>query len=282
MELNGKVAVVTGGGSGIGRALAVEMAGRGCAVAVVDVNGALAELTSKSAGRQCAAFEVDVADAEAMWALAEAVVERFGQVDVVVNNAGIARRPTPVSEADLSSPHPVMDQVRRLVDVNVLGVVHGTYAFLPRLLERPQAHIANVASEAALAAVWGETDYVMTKFAVRGFTEALQMELVGTSVGVTLVCPGGTRTSIMSNSPFVGDDIRDRLQAKFERTPGMMTPEKAATRIADAIVRNRSRALLHPSAHLMSGLGRLLPGSYPRLVGPAMRGFIKKATDLGV
>ena len=170
--------MITGAGSGIGRALAVELGQRGAIVVAVDIADAQVSETAAAVvarGGQASAYVVDVSDAGEVWKLADEIRARHGGADIVVNNAAIAGEFKTMAEQVATHGPGVADRIRRLTDVNLLGVAYGTAAFLPQLLERPTGVIVNVASEAGIVPYPGCAPYSMTKFGVRGFTEALQM-----------------------------------------------------------------------------------------------------------
>ena len=192
MKFVGSTAVVTGAGSGIGRSLARLLAERGATVHVVDVNRSAAETTATEIGGT--AHTVDVTDAEAVERLA-ADVFRAGPLDLLFNNAGIGHAGAVVDTT--------LDDWRALIDVNLMGVVHGLHAFLPRLLaqDRP-AHIMNTASMAGLVPAAGLAAYSATKAAVVALTDALDIELIGTPVRVSALCPGVIDTAIVGTSRY--------------------------------------------------------------------------------
>lgn len=269
-SLTGRIAVVTGAGSGIGRGTAVELARRGADVALVDVDRAGMDETAgmiEALGRGVSGHEVDVADRQRMAALPDEVVAAHGAVDVVVNNAGVAVSHT-VANMEL-------EDFDWIMGVNFWGMVYGTRFFLPHLLARDQAHIVNVSSVFGLIGVPGVSSYCATKFAVRGFTESLRGELRGTSVGVTSVHPGGVATPIAARARFresINPDITsaDEAARRFKEV-ARTTPEKAGRLIADAIARNRPRLLIGLDARIIDRLQRLAPVRYLALVDRLMR-----------
>ena len=269
--LNNKVAVITGAGSGIGQAAAVRLARAGATVAVCDLNRDSAGTTVEQiadAGGNATAHVVDVSSEAQMRQLVDEVLNQHGQVDAVVNNAGIVLKPTPTVELNL-------EDFRRMVDINFWGVVYGSLFFLPHLLARPNASLVNVASNAALLAYGRMAPYSSSKFAVRGFTEALRMELRRTGVRVTLVCPGATRTSIMANSPVMDANTRDSMQRQLDqawaRPVGVV-----AEAITKAICHGKPRALTGIDSKVLDRLARWFPGRYSRLLGPAVDMFLDK------
>jgi short-subunit dehydrogenase len=262
-HLAGRVAVVTGAASGIGRAVAVELAGRGCALALVDVNeGGLAETADRvrAAGRKVSVHVADVADRARMERLPAEVLAEHGHVHVVVNNAGVAVSGRLVDQS--------LDDFAWIVGINFWGVVYGCKLFLPQLLREDEGHIVNLSSLFGLLGVPTQVSYNATKYAVRGISEALISELSGTRVGVTSVHPGGIRTNIVrsarASTPKDAEDNRNSVDL-FERFA--MAPEKAARKIVRAIERNQARVRIGFESYLTDWLKRLAPVTVQRLVG---------------
>ena len=213
----GKVAVVTGAGSGIGQALAIELARSGARVAISDVNTeglAATEERLKAIGAQVKADRLDVTEREAFELYADAVKEHFGKVNQIYNNAGIAF----AGDIEVS---PFKD-IEKVMDVDFWGVVNGTKVFLPHLVESGDGHVINISSVFGLFSVPGQAAYNAAKFAVRGFTEALRQEMTaaGHPVKVTTVHPGGIKTNIARNMTTVegrgqariGEDLRQEAR----------------------------------------------------------------------
>jgi short-subunit dehydrogenase len=253
------VAVVTGAGSGIGRALARQLAVASSALALADIDGAGLEQTAASLserGVQLTTHIVDVSDESAMRALAEEVMTRHGRATLLINNAGVALhgRFEEISLADL----------RWLMGINFWGVVYGVKYFLPILKKEPRAHIVNISSVFGIVAPAGQSAYSASKFAVRGFTEALRHELEGTSVFVSCVHPGGIRTPIArrarlgANTPPTS---RDESVARFDRLTSTM-PDVAATRILEGVESREPRILIGRDARQIDLLQRLRPATY--------------------
>jgi NAD(P)-dependent dehydrogenase (short-subunit alcohol dehydrogenase family) len=259
-----RVVVVTGAASGIGRALACALAAEGCRLALADVDPAgLAETARIAAAGGSLTEVLDVADREAVHRFAARVRAHFGAVHVVVNNAGVT-----VSQA-IRDTSP--EDFAWLMGVNFWGVVHGTQAFLPHLMEVDEAAIVNVSSVFGLVGFPFQGAYCASKFAVRGFTEALRAELAATHVTVVCVHPGGVRTDILRKARFYADATGEVDQARavalFEQL-ARTTPESAARRIVDGIRRSRPRVLIGPDARLFDLVQRLLPGHFLRALRP--------------
>lgn len=263
-NFSGKVAVITGAGSGIGRALAVQLAERGCIVAVSDINQEGLEGTRKlleAAGAVCSTHVVDVADRASVEDFAADVVREHGAAHLLINNAGV----TLVDRAE----HVKYEDFEWILNINFWGVVHGTKSFLPYMRQVDEAHIVNVSSLFGLVAMPLQTSYNASKFAVRGFTEGLKMELAGSAIGVSCVHPGGIKTSIGKNSR-VGDDAlsgsKEQLVADFEKA-ARTTPEKAASVIIRGIEKKKRRILIGGDAKFVDFVARLFPGSYEKILG---------------
>lgn len=263
----GRVAVVTGAGSGIGRALAVDLAGRGARLALSDVDqdGLAGTVAGLGGGAQVRSDALDVTDRGAVLAYAEDVAGQFGRVNQVYNNAGIA-----FAGDVLTSTY---EEIERVVDVDFWGVVNGTKAFLPHLVASGDGHVVNVSSVFGLLAVPSQSAYNAAKFAVRGFTESLRQEmLVGRHpVRVTCVHPGGVRTGIARNAAR-GDGYRDGAATeRFERTMLRLAPADAASTILRGVARNRARVLVGNDARLLDLAVRLVASGYQRPLAFATR-----------
>jgi short-subunit dehydrogenase len=253
--IEGRVAVVTGAGSGIGRATALELASRGCALALVDVDERGLGATQLEVERRATKATVHVADVssrERMAALPDEVAAQHGACHILVNNAGVLSVGRFADET--------LDDVGWIVGINIFGVVHGCHFFLPLLQEADEAHIVNVSSMAAFVGIPQNATYSLTKGAIRSFTEALRAELVGTNVGVSTLFPGAVGTDIMERARGAQ---AERLAA-FGRTaiaPYLRRPPEAAARqIVRAIERDKARVLLGPDARTLDVVTRVLPG----------------------
>jgi short-subunit dehydrogenase len=270
MRYAGKTAVVTGAGSGIGRALACELAERGAQLAISDVNiTSVAETAAlcEKAGARVRHYELDVADRQAVLDHADAVAGEFGHVNLVVNNAGVGLKANVV---DMS-----WEDLDWLMGINFWGVVQGSKAFLPALIASGDGHLVNISSVFGFVGIPTQSAYNAAKFAVRGFTEALRQEMLiaGYPVGVSCVHPGGIRTNIARDarsSDPVSDAQRERQAADFERA-ARTTPEQAARKILRGVDRRKPRILVGPDAYVIAAAPRLLGAGYQRLTAAAFR-----------
>jgi NADP-dependent 3-hydroxy acid dehydrogenase YdfG len=263
----GKVAVVTGAGSGIGQALALELGRSGAKVAISDVDTeglAQTEAQLKAIGVHVKADRLDVTEREAFLAYADAVAEHFGKVNQIYNNAGIAFS----GDVEVSQ----FKDIERVMDVDFWGVVNGTKAFLPHLIASGDGHVINVSSLFGLMAVPGQAAYNSAKFAVRGFTEALRQEMVlaGHPVGVTTVHPGGIKTAIARNATAAEGLDANELAKMFDKRLAHTSPKRAAEIILEAVRKNKARVLVGADAKALDLLVRLTGSGYQRIVGLSM------------
>jgi NAD(P)-dependent dehydrogenase (short-subunit alcohol dehydrogenase family) len=262
--LKDKVVVITGAGSGIGRALAVEVARRGALVAISDVDEAglaeTVELVKAAGAPEVRADRLDVSDRAAFATYAAAVAEQFGRVNVVVNNAGV----TLTGHFEEVS----YDDFEWIMGINFWGVVTGTKEFLPHLIASGDGHVVNISSLFGLVSMPGQSTYNASKYAVRGFTEALREEMLvdGHPVGVTCVHPGGIRTGISRNGRKTEGVDGPAVDDLFEKKLARMSPEKAASVIVDGILKNRARVLVGLDAHLIHHAAKLLGSRYQDVV----------------
>ncbi|WP_291048893.1 SDR family NAD(P)-dependent oxidoreductase [Herbiconiux sp.] len=260
----GKVAVVTGAGSGIGRALAHALGAAGARVAISDVNPAnlaTVEAELRAERIDVHALPLDVSDRAAFAAYAEAVSQHFGVVHQLYNNAGIGASSRPL----VDTSYEIID---RVLAVNLGGVITGTKEFLPRLIASGDGHLINVSSLNGIMAQPRLAAYVTSKFAVRGFTEAVRSELIrlGAPVKVTVIHPGGVRTSIAEIPASATVSAVERRQAEVYNTKLFrMTAEDAAARILKAVAAGKGRLRLGQTV-AVDRLVRAFPQSYPRVV----------------
>jgi short-subunit dehydrogenase len=268
VKVAGKVVTVVGGGNGIGRSVVLELLGRGAPVAAVDLRQESLEETADlaAAGNRLATFQVDITDRAAVATLPEQVTTAFGNVDGLVNVAGIIQPFVELAEIDYAA-------IERVLDVNLYGTLHTTKAFLPHLLERPVAHIANVSSMGGFLPVPGQTMYGASKAAVRLMTEGLYAELLETNVGVSVIFPGAVRTGITTNS---GVDLSRMSAATSEAGSGrtMTEPDDAARMIVDGIEAGRLHVYVGRDARMMSIANRLAPRRSTHLIQRQMKDLL--------
>jgi len=268
-NFQGKVAAITGAGSGIGRALAIELAQRGCALALADLDPqrlAETQALAQAEGARATAATVDVANRQAVFDWAAQCRAGHGKVNLVFNNAGVAL----TSFAEATAPA----DFEWLMGINFWGVVHGTQAFMPHLRASGEGHVINISSLFGIMAMPTQSAYNASKFAVRGFTEALRMELnlAGAPVSATCVHPGGVATNIAMAGrvdPAVERVSGMDAQAQRERAHRMIqvtTPQSAARQILAGVQRNARRVVVGPDAKLMDIWTRLLGSWYQPLV----------------
>ena len=262
--LNDKVVVITGAGSGIGRALAVNCAKRGSLLAISDVDEAglaeTVELVKQAGAKEVRSDRLDVADRAAFQTYAAAVAEQFGRVNVVVNNAGVALA------GDLNDlSYEDMDWI---IGVNFWGVVHGTKEFLPHLIASGDGHVVNLSSLFGLLAMPGQSAYNATKFAVRGMTEALREEMLiaGHNVGVTAVHPGGIKTAIARNARVSQHEDKAATAKLFDEKLARMSPERAAEIIVKGILKNQARVLVGLDAHALHNFQKFTGSRYEDVI----------------
>jgi NAD(P)-dependent dehydrogenase (short-subunit alcohol dehydrogenase family) len=249
MNPAGKVVVVTGAGSGMGREIALELLRRGARVAAVDINETtLGETVALAPGgaEAIATFVLNITDRAAVEALPQAVVERFGAVDGIINCAGIIQPFVRLNDLDYSA-------IDRVMDVNFRGTLYMTKTFLPWLLKRPEAHVVNISSMGGFMPVPGQTIYGASKAAVKLLTEGLHSELAQTSVRVTVVFPGAVATNITANSGVV---VPTGTGGKEYKT---LAADKAARIILDGMAQNQFRVLVGSDAKMLDRLYRLHP-----------------------
>ena len=271
-DFSGRVAAITGAGSGIGQALAVNLARRGAHLALCDIDEAgLADTVSRCEGYgiKITSRHVDVADRAAVEAWAERVVADHGKVNLIINNAGVALGATIESMS--------YEDFEWLMNINFWGVVYGTKAFLPHLKASGEGHVVNLSSVFGLISVPTQAAYNAAKFAVRGFTDTLRMELEieGAPVSVTTVHPGGIKTNIARNAR-VNESVTgisgdpEKARAEMERV-FVTSPDKAARQILAAVQRGRRRALIGPDAKVIDFVSRLPAVLYQTLLARGAR-----------
>lgn len=253
-NLNGRVAVITGAANGIGRAIARQLHRQGCHLALVDQDEAALEqlrqeLQAAGGPQRTTAHIADVGDRARMQALAPEVARAHGAIHVLVNSAGVAH--------EAAFAQMTLDDWDRIIGANLWGVIHACHFFLPHLAKVERGHIVNISSMLGIIAMPGQTGYGTTKFAVRGFSEALVEELRATSVGLTLVFPGAVATDIMKRGGADDPELIRDLSAWYARHA--MPPEHVAARIVRAIERGTPRMLIGPETFAGDLLRRLMP-----------------------
>ncbi len=272
--LKGKVAVVTGTGSGIGRATAIELAKEGCLLAISDINAKELEVTRQAIealGARVHAKVLDVADKKAFYDYANEVAEEFGRVNLVINNAGVAVAATLENTS--------YEDFEWLMNINFWGMVYGSKAFLPHLKASGEGHICNVSSVFGFMAPAGTGAYNASKFAIRGFNETLRAELDIERCGVSLssIHPGGIKTNIARDArmdeqalaDLAGGD-KNEAHKRFSQI-ATTSPEKAALTIVKGIKKNKMRILIGVDAHVIDWATRFTPILFRKLVTSSMR-----------
>ncbi len=270
-RLGGSVALVTGAASGIGAALSVALAARGVLLMLIDRDAeglAATAARTRAVGAETECRILDLADASAIAALPDAVAQRFGRLDLLVNNAGVALG------GRFEETH--LDDFEWVLDVNLRAVVRMCHAFLPMLKEQPAAQIVNISSLFGLIAPPGQAAYCTSKFGVRGFSESLRHEYAGTGLGVSVVHPGGVATSIARNArnPRLPDDPAEAAAMRQAAEAGRIAFEKlltlpadkAAAEIIRGIERRAPRIVVGKDARNAALIQRLLPAGYWRAI----------------
>ncbi len=268
MKLAGKVVVVTGAGSGMGREIALELLRRGARVAAADINPTTLAETATLAGDRAGdlgQFTLNVADRAAVEALPQAVIDRFGAVDGVINCAGIIQPFVRLKDLEYAA-------IERVFAVNWLGTLYMTKSFLPALVGRPEAHVCNFSSMGGFLPVPGQSVYGASKAAVKLLTEGLHSEMAGTSVRVTVVFPGAVATNITTNSgvPMPAMDAATMAKAQRSTYPA----DKAARDVLDGMERNSFRVLVGRDAKMMDALYRLSPRRATAFIASQMKDLL--------
>jgi len=268
VKVRNKVIVVTGGGSGIGRELVLNLLVRGASVAAVDINKAALEKVVELSGDRkdrLTTHAANITDKEAVKALPREIISQHGVVDGIINDAGIIQPFVRLRDLDYEA-------IERVMDVNYYGTLYMTKAFLPQLLTRPEAHIANISSMGGFLPVPGQTVYGASKAAVKLLTEGLSLELLNTNVRVTVVFPGAINTNIAANSGV-------NISQQMENARGlikMLSPSRAAQIILDGIEQNRYRILVGSDATFMDIICRLCPRHAARFIYTRMKMLLQE------
>jgi short-subunit dehydrogenase len=276
--IRGSTAAVTGAGNGIGRSLAIELAARGCNLALADRDGAalqaVAAEIATAHSRKVTTHVFDVSDAKAIEEFAHAATSAHPTLNILINNAGVALMGT-FAEIDLA-------QMEWLININFWGVVRGTRAFLPHLSLQQQSHIVNLSSIFGIIAPPGQSAYAAAKFAVRGFSESLRHELEAAKspVKLSVVHPGGIATHIARNSRtgsgMTDNERRARTIERFEAA-AKTTPQRAAQRIIQGIENDEPRILIGSDARMLDLLQRFRPATYWKVLSRRIEKAAAKA-----
>ena len=264
MDLQGKTVVVTGGGSGMGREIVLLLLKKGARAAAVDINEAALRETASLAGDhggRLTTHAVNITDRDAVAALPEAVIQAHGAVDGLINNAGIIQPFVRINELDIKD-------IERVFNVNFWGLVYMTKTFLPHLLQRPEAHIANTSSMGSYLPVPGQTAYGASKAAVRAFTDGLHSELMETNVHVTTIFPGATATNITANS---GVDTPGGERTQQRSRMKLTTAADAAEIILKGIEKNQYHVFVGSDAKMMNRFSRIAPERAAKFIYTQMR-----------
>lgn len=270
-----KVVVITGAGSGIGRALAQNLAARGARLALSDVDEAgLAETVRLLGTVSARSDRLDVRDRPAMAAYAASVAEEFGAVNVVINNAGVA-----LTGSVLDMTYADLEWI---VDIDFWGVVNGTKEFLPYLIDSGDGHLVNLSSLFGLLAVPGQSAYNAAKFAVRGFTEALRQEMLvaGHPVAVSCVHPGGIKTAIARNARVAGGQDQAALADYFDRKLAKTSPARAAEIIVTGMLAGKPKIVVGADAKVLDLLVKVLGARYQNVLARVSKKQVPQPTAI--
>jgi len=260
----GKKAVITGAASGIGRELALQLSAEGCIVIAADYNKKGLDETVKlvkGAGGEAAAYKVDISDNKQVVKFAGDVKKKYGSIDMLINNAGV----TLFGKFDELS----IKDFEWIMNINLWGAVYMTKAFLPELKDKKDSYLVNVASIFGVIGVGNQSTYSATKFALRGFTEALQDELHAFPVNVISVLPGGIKTNIAKNARVIKDGAVVKDTAKLARRMDKIsktTASEAAAAIVSGMKKNKMRIRIGSDARFLDRLQRLMPVRYNRII----------------
>lgn len=270
MKVQNKVVLVTGGGNGMGRELVLNLLSRGASVAAVDINETALQETVELAGSKSdnlSTHIVNITNKDAVAALPEQIIAKHGAIDGIINNAGIIQPFERIKDLDYAV-------IEKVLNVNFYGTLYMTKEFLPHLLKRPEAHIANISSMGGFLPVPGQTVYGASKAAVKLFTEGLRSELLNTSVKVTVVFPGAIGTNIIANSGV--EQISNSESGDSQRPIKPLAPSKAAQIILDGIEKDRYRVLVGSDSLFMDLIYRISPRRAANLIFKQMQSLLSE------
>ncbi len=272
MHVQNKTIVVTGAGGGIGGEIIKTLLARGARVAAVDLRAESLESLKKSVSTELtdkiSLYPLDITDREAVATLPEAVIAAHGSIDGLINCAGIIQPFVKINDLDYTA-------IDRVMSINFFGTLYVTKAFLPHLLQRPEAHIVNVSSMGGFLPVPGQSIYGASKAAVKLMTEGLYAELLDTSVHVSVVFPGATNTNITNNSGVGGLSASASDADTKKLAANMLSPQAAATIIVDGMERNQPQIFTGKDSRLMNKLYRLNPIYATKLIAKQMRTLLR-------
>lgn len=268
MKVQGKTFVVTGAGNGIGREVSLQLLSLGAKVAGLDLSQTgLNETSAKANSDSFAGYSVDITKLNEVTKTKDLISGRFGSVDGLINVAGIIQPFVRVNELSF-------DQISKVMDVNFFGLLNVTKTFLPELISRPVAHIANVSSMGGFVPVPGQSIYGASKAAVKLLTEGLHSELQGTGVGVTTIFPGGVATDIVINSGVMTEEQMKQLAAKAGPERKSTSVAVAAKAIIEGIEKKKFHVLIGPDAKTMYYLSRFMPERVANLIYKNMKDLL--------
>lgn len=268
MKVQGKTFVVTGAGNGIGREVSLQLLALGAKVAGLDLSQkGLDETASKASSDNFAGYSVDITKLNEVVKAKDIILSKFGAVDGLINVAGIIQPFVRVTELSF-------EQIAKVMDVNFFGLLNVTKTFLPELIPRPVAHIANVSSMGGFVPVPGQSIYGASKAAVKLLTEGLHSELQGTGVGVTTIFPGGVATDIVVNSGVMTEDQMKEMAAKAGPERKSTSVAVAAKAIIEGIEKKKFHVLIGPDAKTMYFLSRLMPERAANLIYKNMKDLL--------
>lgn len=260
MKAKGKNIIVTGGGNGVGRELVLQLLEKGATVIAVDINLDALNETVKIARNSDSLYiyVVDISDKEEVFSFAEKVVKEHKKIDGIINNAGIIQPFVHIKDLE-------MDRIDRVMKINFYGTLYMIKAFLPYLMNQPEAHIVNISSMGGILPVPGQSVYGASKVAVKLLSEGLSSELINTNVNVSIIIPGGIATNIVKNSNISFNDL-----SKNKKSNMLLIPQKAAELIIMAMEKNRLRTYIGKDCKIMNMLYKINSGLAMKMINKVM------------